>query len=200
MPLPAGQPEATPVDVTAAPDGVLIAIGTTGGDNFDDQYPVAWRSIDGGQRWTIARLPTAKGTQLSAVVATGGGFTAVGRRYATMSAVVLDSTNGNRWSVDRSAAEAGAHALAGAVALPGGTLLAAAATGSATGSRSDQQCAAAWRRAPSGVWTQQNLGCHGIPTALAVLSDGRIAAAFWHTLWLSRARPGRTTDSRHHLT
>jgi hypothetical protein len=83
-----------------------------------------------------------------------------------------------------SAARSGARAFGAAMALPDGDLVAAASAGSSTGPDRDQQCATAWHRDVAGHWTQERLGCHGVPDTMTVLSDGRIAAAFWSTLWI----------------
>ncbi len=185
LPLPAGQQTATPTDVVAAPDGTLVAIGQAGGPETTAQLPVAWRSTDRGGHWTLVVIPATAGTWLGTVVATGSGFTAVGGTPGhSERTAVWTSPTGTRWSADRSAAQAGARPFAAAVALPDGGLLAAAATGNSTGPDRNQECAATWHRDVTGHWTQESLGCHGVPGTMTVLPDGRIAAAFWSTLWL----------------
>lgn len=195
MPLAAGQTSAAATDVTTGPGGTLVALGsiTTDPDFATaNGSPAAWYSTDGGHHWQQATLPAGTGGQLTAVVGWSGGFTAVGGSgLAGGTPVVMNSPDGRTWTADPAPAKAGAQWLRAAVALPDGTILASAGTGRSAGRTPDTECATAWRRAgpgvPGGRWTAEPLGCHGVPTALTALSDGRVAAAFWGTLWLRAA-------------
>lgn len=60
----------------------------------------------------------------------------------------------------------------------------------------DEACAAAWHRDGDGTWSSEKLGCHGVPEAMTVLVDGRIAAAFWSTLWLRQPYASEEQQSR----
>jgi hypothetical protein len=185
LPLPAGQPSATAVDVAAGRDGTLVAVGAAGGPTYARQVPVVWRSVDRGRHWRTVVPPLDAGVQLHSVAATRTGFTAVGGGVDERTpAVVLDSPTGTSWSVDRAPARAGARTLGAVVTLPDGGLLAVAPAGARAVERADQECAVAWHRGRGGTWRRESLGCHGVPAALAVLADGRVAAAAGPTLWL----------------
>jgi hypothetical protein len=148
---------------------------------------VAWYSTNGGKGWQQVAPPAPSGGRLTAVAGWSGGFTAVGGSTASGGdPVVLDSPDGRAWTADPAPARAGAQWLRAAVALPDGTVVASAGTTASAGSYDARACATAWRRAggTGGPWTKEPLGCHGVPTALTALSDSRVAAAFWGTLWL----------------
>ncbi|GAA1862408.1 exo-alpha-sialidase [Asanoa iriomotensis] len=193
LPAPAGTRSTTVTAVAGAPDGRLVAVGTTA--RADEHYVVAaWESSDGGRSWRHRAIPDLGGQpQLWALVHDGHRFVALGGADGDVrgAALVLTSTDGRSWQRDDTAAEADARMIRTAVALPNGDLLAVTSTGEEA--RSDEsggtrECASAWRSSQQ-TWTREDLGCHGVPTSLTVLADGRIAAVHWTTLFLRSGKP-----------
>ncbi|HYN95907.1 MAG TPA: hypothetical protein VES42_18840 [Pilimelia sp.] len=185
LPVPAGG-GATVTGLTTGTDGRLVAVGTSGDDA--GRHPVGWFSGDGGSTWRLARMPRTGGfPQLSSVVHTGAGYVAVGGVAGNdrAAALVLTSRDGRRWERDDAAARVGARRLTAATATPDGVVYAVSGDGVNAASPNDQ-CARAWRLA-AGRWTGEDLACHGIPTALAPLAGGGVAAVHWGTLFLRAA-------------
>lgn len=137
-----GAGEATVKTVTAGPDGRLVAVGDRGYAG-----PAGWVSTDGGAHWQAANMPKTGGTpQLWTVVHDGQQYMALGgvdgeQRAA---ALVLISYDGLTWHRDDTAANAGARLMTAAVALPDGTVYAAAGTGP-NAQMPNEQCAVVWR-------------------------------------------------------
>jgi hypothetical protein len=103
-------------------------------------------------------------------------------------ALVLTSTDGRTWRQDDAGADT--RMITAATVLPGGDLLAVSSTGEereSDESGGTRECASAWLATRDGRWTSEDLGCHGVPTSLAVLADGRVAAVHWTTLFLRKA-------------
>lgn len=181
-----GAGEATVKTVTAGPDGRLVAVGDRG-----YARPAGWVSTDGGAHWQAANMPKTGGTpQLWTVVHDGQQYMALGgvdgeQRAA---ALVLISYDGLTWHRDDTAANAGARLMTAAVALPDGTVYAAAGTGP-NAQMPNEQCAVVWRW-DGQRWVAEDLGCHGIPTSFAPLGDGGVAAVHWSTLFLRSTPAG----------
>lgn len=171
--------------LTAGPDGRVVAVGV------DRRVPTAWTSTDAGATWTIARMPEAgDGPQLWSVIHNGQEYVALGGVDGNLrgGALVYTSPDGMQWT--RREVPSDVHLLRTAVVLPDGSVLTVAADGSRA-ERPDEQCALAWRWDGT-TWTSEDLGCHGVPESLAVLSDGRVAGVHWGALFLRAADP--TTD------
>ncbi|MEV6930755.1 hypothetical protein AB0M46_40570 [Dactylosporangium sp. NPDC051485] len=163
--------------------GPAVAVGRSG------DRAVVWTSRDGGAEWS-ADTP-AGATELTDVVHDGSAFVAVGA--AGRSALVLTSDNGSIWAPDRRGVPAGALPWRAVFALRpptgrgepmvlGGPAAPPPAV-YAVGPAAEHDCATAWRR-DEGAWVAEPLGCHGVPTALLRLPDGRIAAVSGTTLLL----------------
>ncbi|SNT55468.1 hypothetical protein SAMN05421812_109223 [Asanoa hainanensis] len=133
-------------------------------------------------------MPTPT-TPWRAVVHDGRRFVALGGTDGDVrgSALVLTSADGEVWQRDDAAAEADARMLTAATVLLDGRLLAVSSTGEE--SESDQsggtrECAAAWLVTNDARWTREELGCDGVPTSMGRLTDSRIAAVYWTTLFV----------------
>lgn len=95
LPMPDEQVGASATEVAAAPDGTLVAVGESEGQDYDEQVALAWRSTDGGRHWRAVHLPGGTGVQVHAVVATTDGFTILGGHGTSgKRAAVFDSTTG----------------------------------------------------------------------------------------------------------
>jgi hypothetical protein len=193
-----GAERAAVTTVAAAPDGRLVAMGTSAAGG---QYGITtWVSTDGGRAWRRGTVPDLGGDpQIRTLVHDGDRFVALGGAEGDTrgSALVLTSRDGLAWRRDDAAARADARMITAAVVLPGGDLIAVSSTGEeresdeAGGTR---ECASAWLVTRAGGWTPEDLGCHGVPTSLAVLADGRVAAVHWTTLFLrGGVRPAAPT-------
>ncbi|MEV4621396.1 hypothetical protein AB0J74_22145 [Asanoa sp. NPDC049573] len=188
LPTPPGA-RSTGVDaVAAAPDGRLVAVGTSA--RRDAHYTIlSWLSADGGRTWRRGTVPDPGGDpQLPVLVHDGRRFVALGGANGDVRgpALVLTSADGTSWQRE----ETDARMLTSATVLPGGTVVAVSSTGETrdtdeTGGT--RECAAAWLRSPGGSWSREELGCDGVPTSLTPLHDGRVAAVHWTTLFVRRA-------------
>ena len=85
----------------AALGSTLVAVGFAGSDEGGPTTPVAWRSTNHGETWTLAHTqPASDGTGKAATVtAFGDGFVAVGSDTAggATEAAVWTSEDGTRW-------------------------------------------------------------------------------------------------------
>ncbi|GIF45953.1 BNR repeat protein [Asanoa ferruginea] len=174
--------------VAAAPDGRLVAIGTSA--ERDQHYTVVtWVSTDGGRKWRLATVPDLGGDpQLAVLLHDGHRFVALGGADGDIrgAALVLTSADGTAWQRE----DPDARMLTAATALPDGTVVAVGSTGEERDSDEaggTRECAAAWLRSDAGTWTREELGCDGVPTSLVRLRDGRVAAVHWTTLFVRRA-------------
>ncbi|GAA2331233.1 hypothetical protein [Dactylosporangium salmoneum] len=132
-------------------------------------------------------------TELTGVVHDGSAFVAVGA--AGRSARVLTSDSGAGWAPDRRTVPDDAPPFRAVFALrpptdPDATQVLGGPPAPppaiyAVGPAAGQDCATAWRR-DEHAWVPEPLGCHGVPTALLRLADGRIAAVSGTTLLLRR--------------
>ncbi|MDG4825508.1 hypothetical protein O7635_26980 [Asanoa sp. WMMD1127] len=176
--------------VAAAPDGRLVAIGTSARPN--EHYAIrTWVSANGGRTWQTGTIPDLGGDpQLPLLLHDGRRFVALGGADGDLrgAALVLTSPDGQHWQRDEAAANA--RMITAATVLPGGELLAVSSTGEeqeTEESGGTRECAAAWHSSPDG-WIREELGCLGVPTSLTVLKDGRVAAVHWTTLFLRAAK------------
>lgn len=189
--LPAGPQMLNLVDglhIAAGQGGNLVVVGwhqTDGRSDFLD----GWHSGDGGRTWSRSSMPELPGLpQVHAVVYDGHGYVAVGTTdwESGAPALVLRSPDGVTWTRDTSIDASGALGLHAVTVLPGGSVLAVAPTGTRGPEAkpgngeppldSDTTCAAAWI-ATAGSWVREDIGCHGVPDALAVLGDGSVVGA-----------------------
>ncbi|MEV0563632.1 hypothetical protein [Dactylosporangium sp. NPDC050588] len=190
LPLPGTGP-AEPLGVAGAPDvfrpersafdiGPGVVVGRAGGT------AVIWSSADGGFTWQVRAHPEA--AELTGVVHDGSAFVATGAGPGG-DAVVLTSADGVTWQRDPRTVPAGARPFRSVYALRsparpefdlGGP---PAPPPSVYAVSADGECATVWRRDPD-AWVAEPLGCHGVPTSLAQLADGRVAAIGGTTLWL----------------
>lgn len=188
LPLPAEATAAGVTGVTAGPDGRLVAVGTSSGTG--ELRPVGWHSTDRGHTWQVTEMPRPGGfPQLWSVVHGAAGYVALGGVDGELrsAALVFTSPDGVHWQRDEAAAQAGARLITAAVATPDGTVYAVSGNG-VNAPVENEQCATAWRFADGRV-SGEDLQCHGIPTALAPLPDGRVAAVHWGALFLRAQLP-----------
>ncbi|WIM93200.1 hypothetical protein ACTOB_005172 [Actinoplanes oblitus] len=185
LPAPAG---AVPLSAAGMPrlaDTVIppatVIVGRAG------PHAAIWHSPPGGQDWQYHELTEAR--TLTSVVFNGVELVATGTA-STGGPVVLTSTDGVSWSQD-------SHPLPLGLLRPFGSLFTTAAPSSAfvlggpaeppppvyAVSETQSGCGAVYQRS-STAWIEEPLGCHGAPTSLLRLSDGRLAAAGATTLWL----------------
>jgi hypothetical protein len=150
---------------------------------------VIWRSSAGGRDWHSMELTAA--STLTDVVFDGAELIAIGTA-PTGGPIVLTSTDGQTWQPDT-------RALPPHITQPFRALfvLRAPSSGFALGGpqpplppvyavgETESGCAAVYRRDTT-AWVAESLGCHGVPTSLLRLRDGRLAAAGGTTLWLRR--------------
>jgi hypothetical protein len=184
LPLPSGSREAYVSSIVTGPDGRLVAVGQHV-VRGSISGPAAWLSTDNGATWRSADVPSATGSpRLNSVVRTGRRYLALGAVDGNLGspALVLASADGSRWAVDRTVAAAGVPYLATALATSDGVVFAVSGMGRGSDGP-DRLCATAWRLA-AGAWTAEPMGCHGLPTSMVALADGRIAAVYSHTLYL----------------
>jgi hypothetical protein len=175
--------------IAAGPHGQLIVLGGHQVDPNGSTATDAWYSNDAGSTWSRGTTPEIVGSpRIRMVVHNGHEYVALGAEsgLASAPALVLRSVDGVVWSRDTSLDAAGALGLVAATVLPDGSLLTVAATDAHGPTPTDSngrprmaintQCAAAWI-GTNGSWRHEDLGCHGVPNAVATLSDGRVAAA-----------------------
>jgi hypothetical protein len=149
-----------------------------------------WRSADTAATWDVREVPGVRA--VTDVTWDGTVFVALAEPDRDGAGpVVLTSAGGARWTVDERVAPA-AGALTGVVALirpddDRGMVLGGPPAPPpmvfAVGSPGESGCASVFRRDAT-AWVAEPLGCHGSPSALLALPDGRIAAAGGDTLWL----------------
>lgn len=176
LPIWEGDVSAAALDVVATPDGRVFALGSrvSGGSS----QPCGWLSQDAGDSWQPVTLPGT--ANLTKVVHDGTSFVAVGGANIASgsAAAALTSADGQAWTVDAGIAATGATSVRAVTTLRDGSILAAAGTGQSSGS---QPCGVALRRSV-GEWRTEELGCSGVPDALAELADGRVVGAAGTTL------------------
>jgi len=166
--LPAPVPDtAEPLDIAGTPTGSAVIVGRAGG------AAIIWTSQDGGATWSTQQPPGL--TELTDVVYDGNRFVAIGAA-TDGTARVLTSADATAWNTDNAALPPGTRPLQAITVLRSGQILAISQAASG-------QCTTAWHR-DSLTWTPEPLGCHGAPTALLELADGRVVAAGGTTLWL----------------
>jgi hypothetical protein len=176
--------------IAAGPNGQLVVFGEHGTD-FTSTTIDAWYSNDGGATWSLGATSLSSGPyQIRDVRYDGREYVAVGAMSldAAAGALVLRSSDGRTWHRDTPVLPADPLALGPATVLPDGSLLAFAPTG-ASGPKqphTDVACAAAWIET-AGSWRREDIGCHGVPEAVAVLGDGRVVAARGDYLFLRGA-------------
>nr|BFE58281.1 hypothetical protein GCM10020063_028070 [Dactylosporangium thailandense] len=169
--LPSGDlGTAEPLGIASAPTGPAVIVGRAGG------VAIVWSSRDGGATWSTRRSPDL--TELTEVVHDGELFLAIGAA-ADGTAQVLTSADGAIWNTDTAALPKGTGLLQTIQVLGPGQVYAVGRAGAG------EQCATAWHR-ESAAWRPEPLGCHGTPTALLKLADGRFAAVGGTTLWLRK--------------
>lgn len=180
------------VRLVLGPEGTLVAVGTGGTSAASDQL-AGWFSTDGGASWSQTEMPDGgERPQLTTLLHTGREYVALGGQTNSVlsPALVLASPDGVVWTRDDSLADAGGSYVASATALPHGEVLAISRPDEASGTRTDEAstrpdeaCAVAWVSTATG-WSEEPLGCHGVPNSLAVLADGTVAGVHWSTLFL----------------
>jgi hypothetical protein len=182
--------------IAAGPRGQLVVVGGHQVDGNGSTSVDAWYSNDAGATWSRGTMPGITGSPIVRVIVYNGHeYVALGgvSGSTTASALVLRSVDGIAWSRDTSVDAAGVLAMPAATVLPDGSVLAVAPTGAHGPTPTDSngkprmavntQCAAAWI-ATNGSWRREDIGCHGVPDALATLSGGRVAAARGSNLFL----------------
>jgi len=112
----------------AALGDTLVAVGERAARPRDERpdlsEPLAWWSVDGGERWEPAVLGDLGNAALTSVAADGNRFVAVGWRPTPRGskALVLVSTDGRAWTEER--VDGAGVLLHTAVATPNGAVLA----------------------------------------------------------------------------
>jgi len=189
LPPAEGASSTSVTSVAAAPDGRLVAMGTSARPN--EPYTLkSWVSKDGGRTWRHGTVPDIGGSpQVHALLHDGKRFVALGGTDGDIRgpALVLTSTDGRTWQQDDAGTDT--RMITAATVVPGEGLLAVSSTGEereSDESGGTRECASAWLATRDGTWTGVDLGCHGVPTSLAVLADGRVAAVHWTTLFLRK--------------
>lgn len=199
VPLPAvdGLQPSTPVGDFGVNGTEVVAFGAAATNAFDfhstGTIPV-WHSTDSGSHWTsgeIAGMPP--GTQVRRVLYASGQWVAVGG-YARAGAfydslpLVLTSQDGTHWArMDTSAMGDGEISAAAVDSSGHPVLLGSAARPKSKPETRTVWCGAVWLGdATLSRWKRGGLGCsEDPPSAVAVLSDGRVLITGNRDLWLS---------------
>jgi hypothetical protein len=198
VPLPVdGLQPSTPVGDFGVNGTEVVAFGAAATNAFDfhstGTIPV-WHSTDSGSHWTsgeIAGMPP--GTQMRRVLYASGQWVAVGG-YARAGAfydslpLVLTSQDGTHWArMDTSAMGDGEISAAAVDSSGHPVLLGSAARPKSKPETRTVWCGAVWLGdATLSRWKRGGLGCsEDPPSAVAVLSDGRVLITGNRDLWLS---------------
>jgi hypothetical protein len=199
VPLPAvdGLQPSTPVGDFGVNGTEVVAFGAAATNAFDFHSTgtiAVWHSTDSGSHWTsgeIAGMPP--GTQVRRVLYASGQWVAVGG-YARAGAfydslpLVLTSQDGTHWArMDTSAMGAGEISAATVDSSGHPVLVGSAARPKSRPETRTVWCGAVWLGdATLSRWKRGGLGCsEDPPSAVAVLSDGRVLIAGNRDLWLS---------------